>query len=152
MQRLQADDPSHYLTKQSQLKKLFNKHKTIININIKEYIEKTDKFKSNYKGYKVAVEFEEKELVINPYFLGLWLGDGASAKVSIYTQDTEIIDFLNEYAKELGLEVREYIAENKCPEYSITNKKQIDGKTAFSLQKLLRDENVLGNKHIPNNY
>ena len=124
----------------------------VLNINIKEYIEKTDKFKSNYKGYKVAVEFEEKELVINPYFLGLWLGDGASAKVSIYTQDTEIIDFLNEYAKELGLEVREYIAENKCPEYSITNKKQIDGKTAFSLQKLLRDENVLGNKHIPNNY
>ena len=109
-----------------------HKNGDVLNINVKEYLEKTDKYKSNYKGYKVAVEFEEKELVINPYFLGLWLGDGASAKVSIYTQDAEVIDYLNEYAKKLDLELREYIAENKCLEYSITNKKQVDCKTAFS--------------------
>ena len=80
------------------------------------------------------------------------MGDGAKQKVSIYTQDDEVIDFLNEYATELGLGVREYIGKDKCPEYSITNKKQTDGKTAFSLQKLLRDENLLGNKHIPISY
>ncbi len=129
-----------------------HKNGDILNINVKEYLEKSDKFKSNYKGYKVAVDFKEKDLTINPYFLGLWLGDGAKQKVSIYTQDEEVIQFLNEYAKKLGLEVREYIAQDKCPEYSITNKKQIDGKTAFSLQKLLRDENLLDNKHIPTTY
>lgn len=131
-----------------------NNHKNgdILNINVKEFLEKSDKFKSNYKGYKVAVDFDEKEISINPYFLGLWLGDGAKSKVSIYTKDNEIIDFLNNYSKDLNLDLREYIADDKCPEYSITNKKQVDGKTAFSLQKLLRDENLLENKHIPNDY
>lgn len=129
-----------------------HKNADVLNINVKEFLEKSPKFKNNYKGYKVSVEFKENKMMINPYFLGLWLGDGASAKVSIYTQDKEVIIFLNEYAKQLDLEVREYIALNKCPEYSITNKKQVDGKTAFSLQKLLRDENLLDNKHIPNNY
>lgn len=130
------------------------KHKRgdILNINVKEFLEKSPKFKSNYKGYKVAVEFEEKELKIEPYFLGLWLGDGSKSKVSIYTKDKEVIDYLEDYSKKLGLELREYITENKCPEYSITNKKQIDGKTTFSLQKLLRDENILNNKHIPQDY
>ncbi|MCT7604398.1 replicative DNA helicase [Aliarcobacter butzleri] len=130
------------------------KHKRgdILNINVKEFLEKSPKFKSNYKGYKVAVEFEEKELKIEPYFLGLWLGDGSKSKVSIYTKDKEVIDYLEDYSKKLGLELREYITENKCPEYSITNKKQIDGKTTFSLQKLLRDENILNNKHIPQEY
>ena len=130
------------------------KHKRgdILNINVKEFLEKSPKFKSNYKGYKVAVEFEEKELKIEPYFLGLWLGDGSKSKVSIYTKDKEVIDYLEDYSKKLGLELREYITENKCPEYSITNKQQIDGKTTFSLQKLLRDENILNNKHIPQEY
>jgi replicative DNA helicase len=129
-----------------------HKNGDILNINVKEYSEKSDKFKSNYKGYKVPVDFDNKDSKIEPYFLGLWLGDGSSSKVSIYTQDIEVIDYLNVYAKNLDLAVREYIQEDKCPEYSITNKKQVDGKTAFSLQKLLREENLLNNKHIPTNY
>ncbi len=129
-----------------------HKNGDVLNINVKEYLEKTDKFKSNYKGYKVAVDFKEKTTSIDPYFLGLWLGDGSSSKVSIYTQDDEVISYLKDYASTLKLEVREYIQEDKCPEYSITNKKSVDGKTAFSLQKLLRDENVLNNKHIPQDY
>lgn len=129
-----------------------HKNGDILNINVKEYLEKSPKFKSNYKGFKVAIELKENETKIDPYFLGLWLGDGSSSKVSIYTQDKEIIDYLNLYAKKLGLSLREYIQEDKCPEYSITNKKSVDGKTAFSLQKLLREENLLNNKHIPKQY
>ena len=129
-----------------------HKNGDVLNINVKEYLEKSNKFKSNYKGYKVAVEFEEKELKIDPYFLGLWLGDGAKEKVSVYTQDNEVVEYLNNYASSLNLDLREYIPNGKCPEYSITNKKHVDGKTVFSLQKLLRDENLIKNKHIPENY
>ena len=143
---------SHILSLKRSRNEGSNKNGDILNINIKKYLNKSLKFKSNYKGYKVAVEFENKELKIEPYFLGLWLGDGAKSKVSIYTKDKEVVDYLEDYSKKLGLELRKYIFENRCPEYSITNKKHVDGKTAFSLQKLLRDENILGNKHIPNNY
>ena len=41
-----------------------HKNGDVLNINVKEYLEKTDKYKSNYKGYKVAVEFEEKGLSV----------------------------------------------------------------------------------------
>ena len=143
---------SHILSLKRSRNESYHKNGDILNINVKEYLEKSDKFKSNYKGYKVAVNFEEKELNIEAYFLGVWLGDGASRKVSIYTEDEEVVDYLNNYANRLDLTVREYKADGKCSEYSITNGKQIDGKTAFSLQKLLRDENLIENKHIPENY
>ncbi len=41
--------------------KVLIKMEIFLNINIKEYLNKSLKFKSNYKGYKVAVEFENKE-------------------------------------------------------------------------------------------
>ncbi|AXH14452.1 replicative DNA helicase [Malaciobacter mytili LMG 24559] len=143
---------SHILSLKRSRSEGSHKNGEILNIGLKEYLEKSDKFKSNYKGYKVAVEFKSNDTLIEPYFLGLWLGDGSSSKVSIYTKDREIIEYLKEYSNRLNLDLREYIAENKCPEYSITNKKSVDGKTAFSLQKLLRDEKVLEDKHIPQNY
>ncbi len=143
---------SHILSLKRSRSEGSHKNGEILNIGLKEYLEKSDKFKSNYKGYKVAVEFKSNDTLIEPYFLGLWLGDGSSSKVSIYTKDREIIEYLKEYSNRLNLDLREYIAENKCPEYSITNKKSVDEKTAFSLQKLLRDEKVLEDKHIPQNY
>ncbi len=143
---------SHILSLKRSKTEGSHKNGDILNINVKEYLEKSDKFKSNYKGYKVAVEFGEKDIKIDPYFLGLWLGDESSSKVSIYTQDNEIVEYLNEYALKLKLQVREYIQDDKCPEYSITHKKHVDGKTAFSLHKLLREENLFNNKHIPNDY
>ena len=67
----------------------------IINISVDEYLNKSNKFKSNYKGYKVAVEFTEKKLSIDPYFLGLWLGDGAKKNIRcIYTNDSEIENYI----------------------------------------------------------
>ena len=67
----------------------------IINIPVHEYLNKSNKFKSNYKGYKVAVEFTEKKLSIDPYFLGLWLGDGAKKNIRcIYTNDPEIENYI----------------------------------------------------------
>ncbi len=123
----------------------------VLNISIKEYLEKSDKFKSNYKGYKVAVEFESKPLSIDPYFLGLWLGDGHSYSSRITSTDEEVIGFLGEYAEELGVELVEYHQENKVTNYGIT--KASRGKQKFfSVQSELRALNLIKNKHIPNEY
>jgi len=127
-----------------------HKHGDVLNIEVKEYVEKSDKFKSNYKGYKVGVTFEPKELAIEPYFLGLWLGDGTSSNVSIATQDSEVVSYLDAYAKRLNLQLSVREQEEKCPMYSITSGQQ-GGNHAddTSLQKILRGENLLDNKHIP---
>jgi replicative DNA helicase len=128
------------------------KHKNgdVLNISVKEYIQKSDKFKSNYKGYKVAVEFEEKPISIEPYFLGLWLGDGNSASVRITNIDDEVVSYLHEYAKSLSLQVTKYTGKGKTPDYSITSRNKQQNKK--SLQAMLQDLNLLNNKHIPHNY
>lgn len=67
----------------------------------KLYIDRLDK-RSNkrYKEYVYyidtisPVEFEEKELPIDPYTLGAWLGDGSSANGQITTADNEIFDYI----------------------------------------------------------
>ncbi|MFK5975562.1 MAG: replicative DNA helicase [Sulfurovum sp.] len=130
------------------------KHGDVLNIELSEYIEKSDKFKSNYKGYKVGIEFGDIDIDIEPYFLGLWLGDGRSSDVRIATEDEEIVEYLNEYAQKLGKRVHCYKADGKCAMYGITNvqkegeKKNLKG----SLQARLREENLIENKHIPKKY
>lgn len=124
---------------------------TVLNIEIKDYLQKSEKFKSNYKGYKVAIEFDEVEVPIDAYYLGLWLGDGHSYSSRITNTDKEVIDFMNNYAEELELELVEYHQENRTNSYAITKGSQ--GKQKFySLQAGLRSLDLLENKHIPHIY
>jgi replicative DNA helicase len=137
------------------------KHKNgdVLNIEVKDYLTKSDKFKSNYKGYKVAVEFESQsleKLPITPYFLGLWLGDGHSYSSRITTTDSEVVDYMHEYATELNLTNVVYQQKDRCNNYEITKGNQggnqNESQAEFSLQSVLRKLNLLQNKHIPEQY
>ena len=141
---------SHILSLKRSRNEGKHKHGDILNIEIKDYNKKSKKFHSNYKGYKVAVNFKKQDLEIDPYFLGLWLGDGTSSSVGITTKDNEIIEYLSKYAQKLNLQLSEQKQKDKCPIYSITSGQR--GVSKFkdkSLQKKLRDLGVLNNKHIP---
>jgi replicative DNA helicase len=128
-----------------------HKHGDVLNINVKEYSEKSQKFRSNYKGYKVAVDFPEKEVPLSPYFLGLWLGDGTASKNEISTTDAEVVTFLESYATDLGLSLKQLEKNTKkCPRYTISG--GYTGKKGYSLKVELRNIGVLDNKHIPKDY
>ncbi len=144
---------SHILSLKRSRNEGKHKHGDILNISVEEYIKKSNRFKSNYKGYKVAIEFSKKKLDIEPYFLGLWLGDGTSSNVEIATKDIEIVKYLEEYASRLSLVLNSHIFENRCPMYRI-GKGYTGGdiKKDISLQEKLRDLNLLKNKHIPQIY
>ena len=45
---------------------------------------------------------------VDPYFLGVWLGDGSSKDLTICNQDEEIISYLKQYAKENDLKYHNY--------------------------------------------
>lgn len=144
---------SHILSLKRSRNENIHKNGDILNISVKEYLEKSDKFHSNYKGYKVAIDFKEQPLEIAPYFLGLWLGDGHSSSVNITTKDKEVVAYLKKYAKELGLQVTKQTSQDKCPIYGITSgKRSISKFEDNSLQGKLRSLGVLQNKHIPHNY
>lgn len=138
---------SHILSLKRSRNEWQHKNGDVLNITVKEYLEKSDKFKSNYKGYKVAVHFPEQLLPLNPYFLGLWIGDRKKADSRIFTEDAEVVDFLGGYAEELSLEVSEYVYEGKCNSYAVTGGYR--GGKGFSLKGQLRNIGILGNKQIP---
>lgn len=71
-----------------------------------------------------ALDLPERELLVPPYTLGAWLGDGTSAAAQITTADPEII---------MRIEAEGFCADEE-------------------LQARLRTIGVLGNKHIPTEY
>jgi replicative DNA helicase len=145
---------SHILSLKRSRNEGGHKHGDMLNIEVSEYLTKSDKFKSNYKGYKVAVEFAEKQLEIEPYFLGLWLGDGRSSDVRIASQDEEVIAYLQDYAFRLDKKLHRYEVSGKCTIFGITNL-QKEGEVkdlSNSLQGKLRALGVLENKSIPRDY
>ena len=144
---------SHILSLKRSRNEGKHKHGDILNIDVKDYNTKSKRFHSNYKGYKVSIDFKKQKLAIDPYFLGLWLGDGASSNVSIASIDGEIIEYLSQYAQKLDLQLSEQHPKDKCPVYSITSgKRGVSNKKDKSLQKKLREIGVLNNKHIPHSY
>lgn len=55
-------------------------HGEVLNIELREYLRQSDAFKSNYQGYKVAVEFSPQALPVEPYSFGLSL-DGGNTQI-----------------------------------------------------------------------
>lgn len=97
-----------------------------------------------------VVEYPEKEVFVEPYYLGLWLGDGASTAVgSIANIDEPILEYLKEYANRLGGEFHSYTYKNHTIRFK--NVKRL-GDRKTSLRKLFDIYNLYDNKHIPNEY
>lgn len=128
----------------------------VLNISVKEYIAKSNTFKHIHKLWRVGVEFNSyKELAIAPYMLGLLLGDGSltEKRIEITTEDNEILNEVNSFAKQNNLGVSVHTKENNNS-YGLyfTN----GGKHNNSLTVNLRKMNLLGTKSetkfIPQEY
>jgi superfamily II DNA or RNA helicase len=120
-----------------------NKNK-IVNISVDDYLNKPKSFKHIHKGYRVPIEFNNfQDIHIDPYIIGLWLGDGCSAESRITSQDATILHYLA----------------NKLPEYDCYLQYvdkygyRINGKQSVNFfWNSIRMMNLHSNKHIPHNY
>jgi len=91
-----------------------------VNISIDDYLASSKTFKHVAKGWRVGVEFQEADpLPVDPYFVGLWLGDGCSRDIHIFNEDEEVISYLRSYAATLGLWLNTLSIEGKCRRHSI---------------------------------
>lgn len=116
----------------------------VINIPIKEYLNLTKKTKQHLMCYRVALEYPARQHNIDPYFLGIWLGDGSSTHVEITNTDFEIIDWLKNYCKKNQLNFHQKKGKNAIT-YSITNGR-------FGIRHVFRQKHLFDNKHIPKDY
>jgi hypothetical protein len=93
------------------------------------------------------VEYRKKKYLIDPYIMGVWLGDGTSRQAAITNIDKEIIDAWTEFGHKLGLSTSNY-KYSDISYYLVQN----GGTRENVIRKELKRLNVLGNKHIPDEY
>ncbi|MGM0706614.1 MAG: DnaB-like helicase C-terminal domain-containing protein, partial [Bacteroidota bacterium] len=122
---------------------------SITDISVHEYLQQSDKWKDDNKGFKAAAKFPDQPVPLDPYFLGLWLGDGKSDNARIYSTDDEVVDYLHSFAKERDDTVSVYDAHRPCPAYLVKSGERGTVATRNAVQATLRDLDLLNNKHIP---
>ncbi|QAY03029.1 terminase large subunit [Mycobacterium phage Fenn] len=115
---------------------------------------------TNSKGRKrhripvVGMELPNQELPLDPWFLGLWLGDGATSDSTV-SFDYRLRDEYAVLLKPLVQEFQTVVWDNPVPGSNVgtfrikNNDRTQDDK---SFRALLRKAGVLGNKHIPAAY
>lgn len=91
----------------------------------------------------LPLQFEKQRLIINPYILGTWLGDGHSNSAVITSEDTFIINCWKNFSKKLSLKFKKY-SKYSYRLYS-DHKKNI-------FTQYLKYYNLINNKHIPKEY
>lgn len=115
----------------------------VVDIAIEDYLALPASRKHHLKQFTPSggVDFSSSEdLPIDPYFLGVWFGDGTKALngVSISKPDPEIYQLCCEIAKEYGLKVRTDYHSSGCPTYHLALKVR-GGNTSNRLLTELRD-------------
>jgi len=104
-----------------------------VEISVDAWLTASKNFRHIHKGWSAAVEYPKRDVLIDPYFLGVWLGDGSSAKPDVTTADVEIVACVKEQAA--GGRAGGGIGHH--PNAALND---------------LRHYDLVNNKHIPNDY
>jgi hypothetical protein len=127
----------------------------IVDVKISEYVKWSKWKKHIHKLIRSnAVCFaEEKQLPLDPYFMGVILGDGSIQYVpGVTTKDKEIIRESRKQAKNFGLKLVKTINKKRCPTYFLVGKKGKTNPFADLFRKLDLWGKKCGDKFIPNTY
>jgi hypothetical protein len=123
-----------------------------VNVSVLDYLKWSKTRKRAYKLYRShVIKFPPgKGLPLDPYFLGIWLGDGHSRGPTVTTQDTEIIDYLKFFIQRYREPLYIKTIEGKCPSYAISSGSRTS--VVNRPLKRLQELSLINNKHIPHSY
>jgi len=131
-----------------------------LDITIENYLKLNKTTKDHLVLFKVeCIHWPKKKVEMDPYLLGLWLGDGLSVGTGFalnYKTDFETLAYWENWAEENEAT----ITKGQRYGFSIASKKNKEAGVAglcnrveeAPLKKYLRKYNLLNNKHIPNEY
>ena len=117
----------------------------VFEISIKDYLLLSDKKKAFLKGYKVPIDFLEKDLPFDPYMIGYWLGDGTSSASAITCHDSSVLYYYASTLKQYNLSLNYHCGYT----YGITGNGKCNNNAFLNT---LKDLHMLSNKHIPDIY
>ena len=131
------------------LEKIKDKHQQFTEIEVKNYIKQSNNFKHHFKGYRVPVEFPHIDLEIDPYMIGIWLGDGTASQPEITTQDSTIIKYFKENLQQYKCYLQyESNKSNNELKYRINGNGTGNNGCNYFLN-ILKKYDLINNKHIP---
>lgn len=112
------------------------------------------------RTFKVAWEMPKKKVLIEPYFLGIWLGDGSSNQVAITKPYKEIQDYCDWYANKLGIncdhkgwnENLQCLTDHIFYDGYLNNNPNQRNIKNCKLTSYFRAYKLFGHKHIPDAY
>lgn len=129
----------------------------IIDIPLNEYLSKTVTFKHKYKLFSVGVDFPDRPVSVDPYFLGLWYGDGTKrtrgtdlTHVAITNLDPEILSFIRDFAHINSLRVSDYTYGSRCPTLAIVGMSNSTNTLLDTMRTLVGDLSRLPAEYLVN--
>ena len=109
---------------------------------IANYLKNLSEKRTSYDIPKIVnpkpLNLENKNLPIDPYVLGCWLGDGSKQCGAITNETNNVLAEIQRRGYSLGDDIS---AENRTSTYTI-----------LGLRKKLKELNLINNKHIPDIY
>ena len=118
-------------------------HGKILDISVIDYLNTSNNFKhTEVRGYRVPISFQEKIVPLDPYMIGYWLGDGTSRAARITCQESTVLHYFHKNLRKYDL----------CLDYISNYDYRIKGDKPNYFFKILRDLDLVGNKHIPHIY
>jgi len=127
----------------------------IVNLEVRDFLNRSKTWKRIHKGWRAAVDFQQVgHIVMDPWLLGLWLGDGNSRTPTITSGDQEIAQALGVIAESNGLSLRVKFNSEGSNNYHLCSEKGKSGCKggANPILNQLNHYGLLLNKHIPHEY
>jgi hypothetical protein len=115
-----------------------------VDIPIENYLKLSKKYRENLLGYQVPIQFSPKDVAIDPYMIGYWLGDGTSANSNVTTQDSTVLHYFANHLPQYNLFLDMF--NGKKYGYKISSGY---GQKGNVFLQTLKDLNLINNKHIP---
>ena len=148
--------------------KIFNSNileDDILDIKIEDYLKLPQIEKDQLFGFKSSgINWEKQEVEIDPYILGMWLGDGLSTGKGFSSEDIELVKYWENWAltnnTKITLIPLKLTDSNKDVNYTYKetqthNKDEYRPDMSYYigvLARKLKKYNLINNKHIPKEY
>jgi hypothetical protein len=96
----------------------WTREQTLKTVTVSEILKKQFYYEYYHRLAPQAVTYAEQDVPLDPQWLGIWLGDGASSACKITTADKEILEYITTIADTYGMQVKQ---QTYLIDYVITN-------------------------------
>lgn len=128
----------------------------VIDITIENYLSLPNNVQKNLYLFKSdGINWEHKEIVLDPYILGMWLGDGLSSGYGFVTADKELLYKWIEWGVDNDATIKKSFGYKYHISSTINNTQtgmSCNKTEQAPLKKLLTKYDLVNNKHIPLEY